>query len=62
MDPTATDLAANPNATVTISKAQEGPCTMDVEDPTCWRLTLVGSVAPVDTANVEYAEKVLFSK
>jgi hypothetical protein len=44
--------------------AQEGEhaCKMDVEDPTCWKLTLTGKVVPVPADQRHYAEKVLFSK
>lgn len=49
---------------MSISFAQQGPsaCKMDVEDPTCWRITLLGSVVPVATDRVEYAQKILFSR
>lgn len=64
MDFTAADLAQHPNASVSISFAQEGEhaCKMDVEDPTCWRITLLGSVAPVPADREAFAEKVLFSR
>ncbi|RLN37121.1 hypothetical protein BBJ28_00012272 [Nothophytophthora sp. Chile5] len=60
----AVDLAKNPNATVALSKAEGGEkaCYMDVEDPTCWRLSLTGKVAPVKDDQRDYAERVLFSK
>ncbi|RLN43689.1 hypothetical protein BBJ28_00024383 [Nothophytophthora sp. Chile5] len=61
---TPVDLAKNPNATVALSKAEGGEkaCYMDVEDPTCWRLSLTGKVVPVKDDKRDYAERVLFSK
>ncbi|KAG7383153.1 Cellular repressor of E1A-stimulated proteins 1 [Phytophthora pseudosyringae] len=63
-DFTAMDLKVNPNATMALSKAQGGAkaCWMDAEDPTCWRLSLTGRVAPVEAAQRSYAERVVFSK
>ncbi|CEG43611.1 FMN-binding split barrel [Plasmopara halstedii] len=58
------DLSVNSTASVSISKAQEGKnaCILDVEDPTCWKITLLGTVEPVPANQRHYAEKVLFSK
>ncbi|KAF4315273.1 hypothetical protein JM18_009420 [Phytophthora kernoviae] len=63
-DTTTVDLKVNPNATVALSKAQGGEkaCYMDAEDPTCWRLSLVGKVEAVKEEDRSYAERVLFSK
>jgi hypothetical protein len=63
LDPGA-DLSVNSSASVAIAMAQEGEraCKMDVEDPTCWKLTLTGKVVPVPADQRHYAEKVLFSK
>ncbi|ETI53304.1 hypothetical protein F443_03726 [Phytophthora nicotianae P1569] len=54
----------NSTALVAISMAQGGEhaCKMDVEDPTCWKITLTGKVVPVPADQRHYAEKVLFSK
>uniref|UniRef100_K3W6F2 CREG-like beta-barrel domain-containing protein n=1 Tax=Globisporangium ultimum (strain ATCC 200006 / CBS 805.95 / DAOM BR144) TaxID=431595 RepID=K3W6F2_GLOUD len=64
MDSTASDLAVNPSASVSISMAQggKGACKMDVEDPTCWKLSFTGTVVPVPADKEEYAKKALFSK
>ncbi|ETM52822.1 hypothetical protein L914_03605 [Phytophthora nicotianae] len=64
MDATGSDLSVNSTASVAISMAQEGEhaCKMDVEDPTCWKITLTGKVVPVPADQRHYAEKVLFSK
>lgn len=60
----ASDLAVNPSASIAISLIQEGKnaCKMDVEDPTCWKITFTGKVVPVPADKVEYAKKALFSK
>ncbi|TDH69795.1 hypothetical protein CCR75_001287 [Bremia lactucae] len=52
------------DASVAISMAQQGEhaCDMDVEDPTCWKITLTGKVLPVRDDRIIYAKKVLFSK
>ncbi|KAG7376561.1 Cellular repressor of E1A-stimulated proteins 1 [Phytophthora pseudosyringae] len=64
MDATGSDLSINSTASVAISMAQEGEhaCKMDVEDPTCWKITLTGNVVPVSADQRHYAEKVLYSK
>ncbi|KAF4030026.1 Pyridoxamine 5'-phosphate oxidase [Phytophthora infestans] len=64
MDASGSDLSVNSTASVAISMAQEGEhaCKMDVEDPTCWKITLTGKVVPVPADQRHYAEKVLFSK
>ncbi|KAE8891653.1 hypothetical protein PF005_g10677 [Phytophthora fragariae] len=64
MDATGSDLSVNSTASVAITMAQGGEhaCKMDVEDPTCWKLTLTGNVVPVPVDQRQYAEKVLFSK
>ncbi|CAH0486147.1 unnamed protein product [Peronospora farinosa] len=64
MDATGADLSVNSTASVAITMAQEGEdaCKMDVEDPTCWKLTLTGKVVPVSGQQRYDAEKVLFSK
>lgn len=64
MDSAGIDLSVNPTASVAISMAQEGKnaCIVDVEDPTCWKITLSGKVKPVPAGQRRDAEKVLFSK
>ncbi|CAI5723519.1 unnamed protein product [Peronospora destructor] len=64
MDATGADLSVNSTASVAITMAQKGEyvCKMDVEDPTCWKLTLTGKVVPVSMQQRHDAEKVLFSK
>lgn len=59
-----TDLAANPSASIAISLAQQGrsKCKMDVEDPTCWKLSMAGKVVPVPKEKEDFAKKALFSK
>lgn len=58
------DLAANPSASIAISLAQQGrsKCKMDVEDPTCWKLSMSGKVVPVSKEKEDFAKKALFSK
>ncbi|CAH0478900.1 unnamed protein product [Peronospora belbahrii] len=65
MDPSGKDLSINSTASISMTMAQEGQnaCKMDIEDPTCWKLTLLGNLVPVVSLNERhYAEKVLFSK
>lgn len=45
-----------------MAQGGEHACKMDVEDPTCWKLTLTGNVVPVPVDQRQYAEKILFSK
>ncbi|CAI5738649.1 unnamed protein product [Peronospora destructor] len=63
MDATGADLSVNSTASVAITMIQKGEyvCKMDVEDPTCWKLTLTGKVVPVFMQQRHDAEKVLFS-
>lgn len=58
------DLSVNSTASVAITMAQDGEyaCKMDVEDPTCWKVTLTGKVVPVSVEQRHEAEQVLFSK
>ncbi|KAL3658438.1 hypothetical protein V7S43_016571 [Phytophthora oleae] len=64
MDATGSDLSVNSTASLAISMVQEGEhaCKMDVEDPTCWKITFTGNVVPVAADQRHYAEKALFSK
>lgn len=61
---TGADLAVNPSASIAISLAQQGrsACKMDVEDPTCWRVSITGKVVPVAADKLEFAKKALFSR
>ncbi|KAJ0396111.1 hypothetical protein ATCC90586_005512 [Pythium insidiosum] len=59
------DLAASPRATLSISQIQEGASAcngMDVEDPTCMKITIIGRVAPVSKDKEAFALKALFSR
>ena len=58
------DLSVNSTASVALTMAQEGihACVMDVEDPTCWKLTMIGHIVPVSGTQRFDAEKALFSK
>lgn len=37
-------------------------CKKDVEDPTCWKITITGKVVPVAADKLEFAKKALFSR
>uniref|UniRef100_M4BWT2 CREG-like beta-barrel domain-containing protein n=1 Tax=Hyaloperonospora arabidopsidis (strain Emoy2) TaxID=559515 RepID=M4BWT2_HYAAE len=64
LDATGADLSVNSTASVALTMAQEGihACVMDVEDPTCWKLTMIGHIVPVSGTQRFDAEKALFSK
>ncbi|TMW59003.1 hypothetical protein Poli38472_007148 [Pythium oligandrum] len=64
LDDAGKNLAADARASVSISMAQEGEhaCKMDVEDPTCWKLTLLGKVVRVPADKQQIALDALFSK
>lgn len=61
MDSTAVDLKANASASFTVTEAQlPGGCAgRDVEDPTCAKVVLVGSLQQVDDDDVAAREMVL---
>ncbi|DAZ93155.1 TPA: hypothetical protein N0F65_006354 [Lagenidium giganteum] len=63
MDETANNLAKNPRGAVSISMAQDAPCKNDVQDPTCWKLTLLGDIVPVEAGDAyDHALDALFSR
>ncbi|WZN66019.1 pyridoxamine 5'-phosphate oxidase [Chloropicon roscoffensis] len=65
MDETASDALKNPLVSFTVTEASVGPggCGQtDAEDPTCAKLTVLGSLAPVPPSEASYAVDLLASR
>ena len=63
LDPTARDLARNAWSTLTISLMNApGGCITDPEDPTCWKISLIGKTLPVSKSDEKTAMEALYAR
>ncbi|EGD82501.1 hypothetical protein PTSG_03149 [Salpingoeca rosetta] len=62
LDASVHDLQADPRCSLTVTQEDTGTCALDPEDPTCGRLTFMGRVYNVSSAEEPFAKEAMFSR